>query len=72
MQFCLLMSRFHVDFADGYACVWRGQIKQFHPKNVIQLNDYDGGGVMIWYEIGYYDKNRPRQSECNSKFAVLL
>jgi hypothetical protein len=56
MQFCLLMSRFHVDFADGCACVWRGRIERFHPKNAIQRKRYDCGSVMIWDKIGYYDK----------------
>jgi hypothetical protein len=56
MQFCLLMSRFHVDFADGCACVRRGRIDRFHPKNVIQRIRYDGGSVMIWDKIGYYEK----------------
>jgi hypothetical protein len=50
------MSRFPVDFAGGCARVWRGRIERFHPKNVIQHNCYDGGSVMIWGKIGYYDK----------------
>jgi hypothetical protein len=28
----------------------------FHPKNVFQRNHYDCGIVMIWDEVGYYDK----------------
>jgi hypothetical protein len=32
MQFCLLISRFHVEFADGCACVWRGWLELFIPK----------------------------------------
>jgi hypothetical protein len=56
MQFSLLIGRYHVGFADGCACVWRGRIERFHPKNIIQRNCYDGGSVMIWDQIGYYDK----------------
>jgi hypothetical protein len=55
MQFCLLMSRFHVNFADRCACVCRGEIERFHPKNVVQRNRYDSGSVMIWDKISYYD-----------------
>jgi hypothetical protein len=51
LRICLLMSRFHVDFADGCACVWRGRIERFHPKNVIQHNRYDDGIVVIWDNI---------------------
>jgi hypothetical protein len=59
MQFCLLMSRFHVHFADGCACVCRGQIERFHPQNIVQRNRYDGGSVMIWDKIGSYDTTGP-------------
>jgi hypothetical protein len=56
MQFCLLMSSFHVNFVDGCACVSRERIERFHSKNVSQRNRYNGGSsVMIWEKIGYYD-----------------
>jgi hypothetical protein len=55
-QFCLLMSRYDVEFVDGCVCVWRGWIELFHPKKFIQRNRYDGGSVMIWNKIDY-DKN---------------
>jgi hypothetical protein len=48
--------RFHVDFADRCVCVCRGQIEQFHPKNVIQRNHYGGSSVMISDKIVYQDK----------------
>jgi hypothetical protein len=59
MQFCLLMSRFHVNFASGCACVCRGQIERFHPKTVVQRKRYNGSSVIIWDKIRYYDTTGP-------------
>jgi hypothetical protein len=42
---------FNLDFADGCACVWRGQIERFYPENAIQRDRYGGGSVMIWGKI---------------------
>jgi hypothetical protein len=47
--------RFHLDFADGRGCVWRGRIERFHPENVIKRDRYGGGSAMIWSEISHYN-----------------
>jgi hypothetical protein len=45
--------RFHVDFADGRAHVWRGLTERLYPENVIQRDSYGGDSVIIWGGISH-------------------
>lgn len=52
-------NRFSVSQRDGRVCIWRAQCTRFQNENIVQVQPFGSGGVMVWAGISALRKTLP-------------